>query len=131
MGQERANQSAAQFFTLKLSITLISILMVCFVSGCSSVGSLQFVDKFGHTYQGKFDRFSKEIETDISGVKYSGFFITNAGEIGGVQYTGNTGRAILKSIVGDTMQCEFNYQGIHAIGTCVSASGDSYHVATQ
>ena len=110
---------------------LIAILITCFLSGCNSLGGLQFTDKAGRTYQGQFNFKSKTIEVDIFAVKYTGFYITDQGYVGNVAYSGHTGRAALSAMNGDTMQCEFNYQGLRGIGTCLSAGGESYRFSTK
>lgn len=117
----------------KITLTVIALL-TALISGCanlSPVGSLRFVDQSKHVYIGEFNTFSKIISVEIDGVKYEGFYITNAGSVGNIQYSGNSGKAILNTVSGDTMRCEFEYQGHRAIGTCSSASGNSYQVATQ
>jgi hypothetical protein len=115
----------------KSTSILAAILMASFISGCNSLGGLQFTDKAGHTYQGQFNVISKIIDVDINSVKYSGFYITDAGTVGNVVYTGHTGRATLSATNGDNMQCEFNYEGLRGIGSCLSAGGESYRFATK
>lgn len=118
--------------TLKnLSIAFSIILLTFLITGCASLGGLQVTDEAGHIYQGEFSSFSKSIEVEINTVKYSGFYITDAGVVGNVRYSGHTGRATLSAMNGDTMQCEFNYQGLRAIGTCLSSSGDKYRFSTK
>jgi hypothetical protein len=110
------------------------ILISTLISGCASlspVGSLRFVDKSKHVYIGEFNTFSKKISVEIDGLKYEGFFITNSGSVGGVEYSGNSGKAILNELGGNTMRCEFEYEGRHAIGNCSNSTGTSYQVTTQ
>jgi|GEM_PF-5414413 hypothetical protein len=63
---------------------------------------------------------------EINAVKYTGFYITDSGVVGNVQYSGHTGQATLSAMNGDTMECKFNYEGFRSSGKCLSASSDVY-----
>lgn len=122
--------------------TVFLALVVFLLSGCA--GNLILVDKNNNQSVGQFNSLSKTLEVNINGKTYSGFYITNASvgiantqvygagtvATGSSQsfYGGNTGRAVLRSPEGDTVQCEFNYQGMKAIGTCVDGKGDRYQL---
>jgi hypothetical protein len=113
-------------------ITFIAIaLSTTLISGCGTVGSLRFVDQSKHVYIGEFNTYSRKMSVEIDGVKYEGFFITNSGNIGNIVYSGNSGKAILNAVSGDTMRCDFDYDEYHAIGTCLNSNGNRYQVATQ
>lgn len=117
----------------KITFPILALLSIL-ISGCANlapVGSLRFVDQAKHVYIGAFNTFSKKISVEIDGIKYEGFFITNSGRVGDIQYSGHSGKAILNAGNGDTMRCEFEYEGHHAIGTCSSTGGNNYQVATE
>ncbi|MEO0048643.1 MAG: hypothetical protein RLZZ410_1602 [Pseudomonadota bacterium] len=117
---------------------------VFLLSGCA--GNLILVDKENKQFIGQFNSLSKTLEVNVNGKIFSGFYITNssvgfsnyqmygagATATGSSQtiYGGNSGRAVLRSQDGDTIQCEFNYQGMKAIGSCVNAQGERYQLIT-
>uniref|UniRef100_UPI004047576B hypothetical protein n=1 Tax=Polynucleobacter sp. TaxID=2029855 RepID=UPI004047576B len=123
-------------------IITISLLSALILSGCA--GNLILVDKNNQQSVGQFNSLSKSLDVNMNGKKYSGFYITNASvgiintQVYGVGtstsgtsqsfYGGNSGRAVLRSIDGDTIQCEFNYEGMKAIGTCIDSKGDRYQL---
>jgi hypothetical protein len=123
--------------------SIISAVALLFLVGC---GTVQLVDKSGKTHPGKFDSITKQLEGTINGKTYKGLYVTNAGTAnisgwaqgpqstymtGQVSYSGNVGRAILRSTDGDTIQCEFNYHGYSAIGNCQGTDGERYQLFTQ
>lgn len=123
------------------TVAMLGTLVV--MTGC---GSLQFIDKTGHAHPGTFDSVSKKLEATINGKKYEGIYVTNAGSAfssgwsygakpafvsGQTVISGNSGRAILRADGGDSIQCEFSYQGMTAIGNCEGANGERYQLVTQ
>lgn len=92
----------------------------------------------GMAHRGKFDAVSKSIDLSIDGKRYSGNYVTNAGNSAGGFFTGtryistNTvsgatqGRAILASNDNQTLRCEFAVQGMSAQGACQDSSGKFY-----
>jgi hypothetical protein len=114
------------------------------LTGCG--GNLLLIDKNNQQSTGSFNSMSKSLEINHKGRVYSGFYITNSGiAFGSAQafgtkpsygnsqtfYSGNSGRAALRSVDGDTIQCEFNFQGMQAIGTCLDNAGEVYQLITQ
>ena len=95
------------------------------------------IDQGGKQYTGKFDAISKTLDVDVEGKLYSGFYITNSGYAFGTSQTfgarpmygnsqmmvgGTSGNAMIRSVDGDSITCDFNYQGMRAIGVCVRPS---------
>lgn len=128
-----------------MNLKWISAWLPLFLAGCG--GSLNLIESDGTTHIGKFDSVTKTLEVDVNGKLYSGHYITNSGmgtvtgwtyggatptyTTGQTYYGGNQGRAILRSVDGDTIQCEFSYQGMSAIGQCQDADGKRYQLTTR
>lgn len=121
---------------------IILLLAVLLMSGCA--GNLILIDKDSKQFSGQFNSLSKTLEVSINGKLFSGFYITNASvaisnsQINSTRstanantqtfYGGDTGRAVLRAADGETIQCEFNYQGMKAIGSCLNATGERYQL---
>ena len=116
---------------MRLGVPLLTLVL----TACG--GSAMLIDQGGKQYAGKFDAISKTIEVNIDGKLYSGFYIVNSGyAVGSMQtfgakpmygtsqsfVSGNSGNAIIRSTDGDAITCDFNYQGMRAIGVCVRPS---------
>ena len=119
------------------------------LSGCA--GSLVFIGPDSKIYPGNFDSLAKTVSVTIEGQYFSGPYITNSsvttgyssysGTVGAKPVfaggpatavsSGSQGRALLTSQAGGTLSCEFNYQGMSAIGTCQDQSGKVYQFRTQ
>ncbi len=124
---------------MKLSALLI---IVVSLAGCA--GNLILVDKDNRQSVGQFNSLTKTLDVTLNGKSYSGFYITNSSvgitntqiygagttATGSSQtlYGGNSGRAVLRAQDGDTIQCEFNYQGMKAIGSCFDSKGERFQL---
>ncbi len=127
---------------MNIHLRLVLPLLLLALVGCG--GTAMLIDKNGKQSMGKFDAFAKTLEMNIDGKLYSGFYIVNSAySYGSAQafsgtksayatssgyVSGNTGRAILRSADGDTLTCEFNYQGMKGIGECVRSDGERYQM---
>ena len=126
---------------MKKNITFAIFLLV--ITGC---GGVQLIDESGRVHAGNFDSITKRLEGRINGKQYSGFYVTDAGSMyfsgmsqgttathvsGQAAYTGSVGRAILTAADGDSLECEFNYSGYRAIGTCLGSDGERYRLLTR
>jgi len=121
---------------------LLAIALTLILTACG--GSAMLIDQGGKQYSGKFDAISKTLEVTIDGKLYSGFYIVNSGyafsssQTFGVKPTygtsqvmvgGTSGNAIIRSVDGDAITCDFNYQGLRAIGVCLRPStGTTYQL---
>lgn len=121
---------------------LLAIALTLILTACG--GSAMLIDQGGKQYAGKFDAISKTLEVTIDGKLYSGFYIVNSGYAVGSSQTfgarptygttqfmvgGTSGNAMIRSIDGDAITCDFNYQGMRAIGVCVRpSSGSTYQL---
>jgi hypothetical protein len=133
-----------------MSITFQKASFFCAVAllltGCA--GTLQLLPRDGgQRAMGTFNTITKTLEANLSGKLYSGKYVTNAGSsfttvnaYSGTQSaygsgqtfsSGNSGAALLVAADGDTLRCEFNYQGLNAIGICKSREGRIFDLTTQ
>ena len=112
-----------------------------FLGACG--GKTILIDRDGRESTGTYDAIGKTLDVTVNGKLYRGSYITNAGTgVGSFQTygakptygttqtyaSGSSGRAILRSQDGETIQCEFNYQGMNAIGTCGDAKGNTWQL---
>lgn len=118
---------------------LVLLLSLC-VTAC---GKTTLIDESGMTYFGQYNSISKELSFDVSGKFYQGFYIVNASTStmflsrpgprpqfasAQIHNPGNAGQAILRAYDGSTLRCEFQYQGMNAIGSCVDLAGKTYQL---
>ena len=123
---------------------LFQMLLLLLLAGCG--GNLLLIDKNNQESVGSYNSLNQTLAVKHKGKLYSGFYITNesvgigsAQMIGSTQaygtsmayFSGNSGRASLRSADGDTIQCEFNYQDSKAIGDCVDSAGEKYQLITR
>lgn len=126
----------------RYSLTLVAALL----AGCA--GTLAVHPREGtETVAGAFDAVSKTMEVTVGTKRYAGSYVTNSGTafgsgvafsgtrstygFGQTSYSGNSGVALLSAPDGDTMRCEFNYQGLSAVGVCQTRAGRLYDFATH
>ena len=100
-----------------------ALLIAMLLSGCG--GGLLVVGPDGASHEGKFDAISQSMSVSIRGEQYSGGYILG-GDAGG-----RNGRALLMSASGSSLNCEFTYQGMSAIGSCQDRSGNRYQFRTR
>lgn len=127
---------------MKIAI-IISVLLL---SGCAGNLLLHPRDGGDKAY-GAFNTGDKSMEVTSGGKRYAGGYVTNAGGsvttaqafsggasafgTGQTFHGGNSGVALLAAADGDTMRCEFNYQGLRAIGVCQTRAGRVFDLVTQ
>jgi hypothetical protein len=100
-----------------------AVLAALLLSGCG--GGLLAIGPDGATHEGTFDAIGKSMSVNIRGEQFSGPYI-----LGGYA-GGSNGRALLVSPSGSSLNCEFTYQGMSAIGSCQSRSGNLYQIRTR
>ena len=99
---------------------VLAALLLC---GCG--GGLLVIGPDGASHEGTFDAMSKTMSVNIRGEQFSGPYV-----LGGYA-GGNNGRALLVSPSGASLNCEFTYQGMSAIGSCKNRSGNLYQFRTR
>jgi hypothetical protein len=123
-------------------VCVIATLMV----GCAGTLALHPRDG-GEKAVGAFNTGGRSMEVTVGQKRYGGSYITNAGTsystaqafsgnasaFGNAQtfHGGNSGVALLTAADGDTMRCEFKYQGMQAIGVCQTRAGRVFDMTTQ
>lgn len=132
----------ASIFQKAMSVCSLALLL----AGCA--GTLQLLPRDGgERANGTFNTGTKTLEVNVSGKFYSGKYVTNAGSsfttvnaYSGTQSaygsgqtfsSGNSGVALLVAADGDTLRCEFNYQGLNAIGICKLRDGRIFDLTTK
>lgn len=100
-----------------------AILSALLLTGCG--GGLLFVGPDGASHEGTFDTVSQSMTVSIRGEQFKGPYV-----VGGYA-GGRNGRALLTSTSGGSLNCDFTYQGMSAIGTCRDPSGKQYQFRTR
>ena len=132
--------------THRIRKTIGAYAVTALLSGCAGTLIMHPRDG-GEVAAGAFNAASKTMEVSVGLKRYSGSYVTNAGTAfsTGVAFSGtrsaygtsqtfsggNNGVALLAAADGDTMRCEFNYQGLSAIGVCQTRGGKIYDFMTQ
>lgn len=119
---------------------IVAALAALALAGCG--GSLMLVNS-GKAYPGKFDAVSKTIEVDVDGKLYKGNYVTNASfatastnmglktATSTITSGGNTGSALLMGSDNSVIRCQFNYQGMSAVGVCQDSAGRMFDMVTK
>lgn len=123
-------------------------LLLVLVAGCAQTGAITLIPRDGgERALGSFSTGTRAMEVTLAGKRYSGGYVTNASRsvstgqafAGGTTAfgssqtvnSGNSGIAMLSAPDGDTIRCEFNYQGLTGIGTCQTRAGRVFDLTTQ
>ena len=130
----------------KIRKALGAYALIALLAGCAGTLSLHPRDG-GERAVGAFNTGNKSMEVTVGAKRYTGGYVTNAGSsfttaqaysgnasaFGNAQtfHGGNTGVALLTAMDGDTIRCEFNYQGLRAIGICQTRAGRVFDMTTQ
>jgi hypothetical protein len=93
---------------------------------------------------GTFEALGKTTEVTLAGKSFRGNYVTNAAiatgsavvfsgrksawGTGTTTYSGNSGFGFLTARDGDTLRCEFQYQGFSAIGVCQDRAGRVFNM---
>jgi hypothetical protein len=107
---------------------------------------LYLIDKNNNRDVVTFNMFNQTMEVVYKGSLYKGNYVTNSGVgYGTVQNfgknysygtsqiynSGNSGRAILFSSIGDKLSCEFTYDDNTAIGVCSNSKGEKFDLISK
>jgi hypothetical protein len=133
---------------------LAMIVLAAVVLASCATEHLVVTDPSGRQWPVLIDSDHSTMQVIIAGKTYRGHYVENASSssgfvtsfglmygydpymypgIGTIQTynTGNTGRAILISKDGDTLDCNYNYQGTTVVGTCRDRSNNKYVISSR
>lgn len=120
--------------------TVFLLAAVAVLTGCAGGGKLI---RDGKAYPAKFEAMGKTIEAEIDGEVFKGKYILNnsfgyaSGTAGGsfatmsVVGSATRGSALLTSEKGGVLRCDFNVNGMSAIGACQDSQGRMYDLITE
>lgn len=118
---------------------LLTLCAAALLTGCAGSAKLM---RDGKTYPAKFEAMGKTIEAEIDGEVFKGKYLLNnsvgfASGMAGTTFTtmnivgrATQGRALLTSDKGGVLRCDFNVDGMNAIGSCQDGAGRMYDLVT-
>lgn len=116
------------------------------LAGCASQPPVPFqlVDQQSVAHTGVFRTQDRSMDVSIAGKDFHGFYIVATGTAVGTSdalfsrrfhtvetfssVSSNAARAVLKSADGESITCEFLFEGLRAVGDCRSSAGKAYQL---